>query len=111
MPPTFTPPATDRCPTDYIGGNDRYYPASQPLRKLLGRYRGELRAPNVYKLTAAGQAMYDGDLYINDGPTGKGQPYDNPPGSLIDTVYYGSHTYEVSAAEAALLNAAGYPTT
>jgi hypothetical protein len=106
--PTFTPPATDRCPTDYIGGNDRFYPAEQPLRKLLGRYRGELRAPNVYKLTTAAQAIYGGDTYIDDGPTGKGQPYDNPPGSLIAYVYYGSHIYDITTDEAAALTSAGY---
>jgi hypothetical protein len=107
--PTFCPPVTDRVPTDYVGGNDRYYPAAAPLRRLMGRYLGSLRAPNVYKITAAYQATYDlPNLYVDDGPTGFGQPYDNPPGSAIDTVYYGSHCVPVTQAEADALTAAGY---
>ena len=108
----FSPPATDKVPVDYIppvpAGNDPYFPSAWPIRRLMQRYRGELRAPNVYKLTALGQSQYGGSVYVDDGPTGKGQPYDNPPGSLIDTVYYGSHTYQISAAEASALTAAGY---
>lgn len=96
--PTFFPPVTDRCPTDYIpagpGGNDVYYPSALPLRRLYGRYRGELRAPNVFKLV--------------DGSYTTEQPYDNPPGSVIAYTYLGSHTYEVTADEAAALTAAGY---
>lgn len=96
---------TDRCPTDYVpagpGGNDPYYPSSLPLRRLLGRYRGELRAPNVYKLVAGG--------YCDDGPTGTGQPYDWPyQGAVIAFTYYGSHTYTITQAEANALTAAGY---
>lgn len=96
--PSFSPPATDRCPTDYLpagpAGQDRYYPSSLPLRRLLGRYRGELRAPNVFKLVAGGYTT--------------SQPYDSPPGSVIAYTYLGSHTYTVTSAEAAALTAAGF---
>lgn len=90
----FTPPATDTVTTDYVGGNDIYFPVGPPLRRLLGRYRGELRAPNVFKLVAGGYTT--------------AQPYDNPPGSVISYTYLGSHSYDVSTAEAALLTAAGF---
>lgn len=101
--PTFAPPATDTCPTDYVGGNDPYYPASQPLRTLMGRYRGELRAPNVYKLTDAGAAANGGSYYTTE------QPYDWPTqGTIIAFTYYGGHTYDITSAEATALTAAGY---
>jgi hypothetical protein len=94
----FSPPATDRVPTDYVpvgpAGNDRYYPSPLPLRKLYGRYRGELRAPNIFKLV--------------DGTYTTAQPYDNPPGSVIAYTYLGSHMYDVSVTEAAALTAAGF---
>jgi len=102
----FCPPATERLPTDYVpvgpGGNDRYYPAALPLRRLMGRYRGELRAPNVFKLTALGQSQNGGQMYTTD------QPYDNPQGSIIAFTYLGSHCYPVTAEEAVLLELAGY---
>jgi hypothetical protein len=107
MTATFSPPATDRCPTDYVpagpAGQDRYYPSALPLRRLLGRYRGELRAPNVFRLTTAAAALYNnGVLYTTT------QLYDNPPGSVIDYTYLGSHTYTVTDAEATALTAAGF---
>lgn len=91
---TFSPPATDRCPSDYVGGNDPYVPALAPLRRLLGRYAGNLRAPNVYKLVAGGYTT--------------SQPWEDTPGSVIAVTYLGSHTYEVTSAEAAALTAAGF---
>lgn len=95
---TFSPPATDRCPTDYVplgpGGNDRYYPAAQPLRRLMGRYRGSLRAPNVFKLV--------------NGTYTTSQPWEAIPGTLIAFTYLGSHTYPVTDAEATALTAAGF---
>ncbi len=98
MCPTFSPPATDRCPSDYIprgpGGNDRWFPSPQPIRTLMGRYRGNLKAPNVFKLVAGGYTT--------------AQPWEDEPGSVISVVYYGAHTYEVSQAEADALTAAGF---
>jgi hypothetical protein len=61
----------------------------------MGRYRGELRAPNVFKLV--------------DGSYTTTQPYDWPyAGAVIAFTYYGSHTYTVTQAEADALTAAGF---
>lgn len=93
--PTFTPPVTDTVPADYVGGNDRFYPSEPALRRLWGRFRQPGRAPNVFKLV--------------DGTYTTVQPYDWPyQGAVIDTVYYGAHTYTVSQAEADALTAAGF---
>lgn len=96
--PTFTPPATDRCPSDYVPpdqtGNDPWFPSPWPVRKLMQRYRGNLRAPNVFKLVAGGYTTV--------------QPWDDPVGSVIAYTYYGSHTYTVTQAEADALTAAGF---
>lgn len=105
--PIFAPPATERCPPDYIppgpAGQDRFYPSPLPIRKLMGRYRGELRAPNVFKLTqAAADSFNDGVLYTTQ------QPYEDTPGSVIAYTYLGGHSYEVTASEALLLANAGY---
>ena len=96
--PSFSPPATDRTPSDYVprgpAGNDRYYPSPWPIRKLMARYRGMPKAPNVFKLV--------------DGTYTTAQPYEAQPGSVIAYVYLGSHTYEVTQAEADALTAAGF---
>ena len=96
--PQFTPPATSRTPTDYIprgpAGQDQFFPSPQPIRTLMGRYRGNLQAPNVFKKT--------------DGTYTTTQPWEDVPGSVIAFVYYGSHTYDVTDAEAAALAAAGF---
>lgn len=93
--PTFTPPATDVVPADYIGGNDPWFPVPQVLRTLWGRYRQPSRAPNVYKLV--------------DGSYTTAEPYDWPyQGAVIAFTYMGSHTYPVTQAEADALTAAGY---
>ena len=89
--PTFTPPATERLPVDYFGDNDKYFPSDALLRRLMRHYQGNLRAPNVYKLT--------------DGSYTTAQPADE---DSISTVYLGSHTYVISEDAAAALVAAGY---
>ena len=47
-----------------------------------------------------------------DGTYTESQPFSNEPfragWELVDTVYYGGHSYEVDAAEVAALTAAGY---
>ena len=107
--PSFSPPATDVVPADYVGGTDPYYPASKPLRTLWGRFRQPAKAPNVYKLTALGSSQFGGATYVSDGPGGVGQPYDWPfQGAVIAFTYYGAHTYPVTQAEADALTAAGF---
>lgn len=101
--PTFTPPATDSCPADYIGGNDPWYPVPQPLRTLWGRFHQAAKAPNVYKLTDLGASQNNGNYYTTN------QPYDWPfQGAVIAFAYLGSHTYPVTQAEADALTAAGF---
>lgn len=98
MSALFTPPATDRCPSDYVpsdpSGDDPWFPSPWPIRKLMQRYQGNLRAPNVFKLVAGGYTTT--------------QPWEQEPGTVIAYTYYGSHTYEVSDDEAAALTAAGF---
>jgi len=98
VPPSFSPPATDQTPVDYIpagaAGQDKYYPSPQPIRTLMRRYRANLRAPNVFKLV--------------DGSYTTAQPWEDVPGSVISFTYLGSHTYTISTAEAAALTAAGF---
>lgn len=92
---TFTPPVTDTVPADYIAGNDPWFPADRLLRRLWGRFHQPGRAPNVFKLV--------------DGTYTTTQPYDWPyQGAVIAFTYYGAHTYDVTAAEAAALTAAGF---
>lgn len=68
----------------------------------MGRYRGNLKAPNVFRLTALGASQNGGVTYTTS------QPWEGEPGSVISFVYYGSATYTVTDAEAAALTAAGF---
>jgi len=82
---TFTPPtSTD---VGFVAPASKRDPASRLARHLAPHARGI----NVYKLTTG--------AYTEDEPT-------DP--TTIAVTYHGGHSHTVSAAEAALLTAAGY---
>lgn len=82
--PTFTPPTVNDV------GLPAHYPDT-PEYRLARHLHPSARGLNVYKLNAGGYTQT--------------QP-DDP--TLIAVTYQGGHAHPISAAEAALLTAAGY---
>lgn len=85
--PTFTPPTSRDVGT--ITGPDRY--SNDPAVRLFRHFRAGDRGVNVYQLTTG--------AFVQD------QPDDE---TTIVRVFHGGHDNTVTAAEAALLTAAGY---
>lgn len=81
---TFSPPAQD----DFAWAN---YRDNSAAHRLFGYIRQGVRAQNLF--------------YLTDGTFTNVDPL-NP--DLVDKVYYGGHTYEITAEEATILTDAGY---
>lgn len=116
------------CPTDqivppiYIDPPDPYYPCDPLMQRLMAHYENQWRGRNVFLLS---DGSYTEQQPPNWNPDDPDEPYatvfDASSGEVVVTyftpdpyvvkVYFGGVDNEITAAEAAALNAAGYVTT
>jgi len=124
--PTFTPPADNIVPPIYVtvDHDDPWFPADPAMHRLMRHFRNQTRGRNIFK-------MSDGtfrDSQVDGTPPNMIQPPTDPyaraiyesGGALVEQdffqipyvvrTYYGGSVNQITATEAAALNAAGYTT-
>ena len=100
---TFTPPSFGRIPTTVPRGTPQWEPVSNALQR---NYRPRQEGTNVYLLSNDTVTETDPDTFNVFWSRTDGTPY-------VKRVFWGSTAdpYELTPAEAAILDAAGYTLT
>lgn len=98
---TFTPPTEDAVPPVYLAGQDSYRPVPQLGQRLMRFYRARPQGVTIFKLTDGSYTTTQPYPYLD------ASVYPSDEATVLVT-YLGGHQYQVSAAEAAALTAAGY---